>query len=82
MAGWETGVYIFVDSDGNCLYIGKSRDVKRRLSSKDHKHHSFKWDKLYVAYFPNTTEGNFIAESLEAKMIYEYQPLHNIRGKI
>ncbi|MEJ5166592.1 MAG: excinuclease ABC subunit UvrC [Thermoanaerobaculia bacterium] len=77
------GVYIFKDNEGNPLYIGKAKDIRKRLKSH-FQEESFKKLKLL-----NQTERiDFIitpdelsALFLENNLIKKYQPKFNVNLK-
>jgi excinuclease ABC subunit C len=76
------GVYLMKDSNGSIIYVGKSKNLKSRVSSyfQNSKAHSPKVVKLvknlkdfeYVI-----TDTEFEAFMLECKLIKELKPLYN-----
>lgn len=74
------GVYIFRDATGSVLYIGKSRNLKRRVL--DHLHVRSEKDALIadqyskVEFVPTHSEREALL--LEASLIREYRPRYNV----
>ncbi|WP_338472426.1 GIY-YIG nuclease family protein [Niallia sp. XMNu-256] len=76
------GVYLMKDSHGNIIYVGKSKNLKSRVSSyfQQSIQHSNKVIKL-VHHLKDfeiiQTDTEFEAFMLECKLIKEIQPLYN-----
>jgi len=76
------GVYIFKNEDGQVIYIGKAKSIKKRVSSYFHKNHDdFKVQMLLaehesVDYI--VTKNEIEALLLEAQLIRDYKPKFNI----
>lgn len=76
------GVYIYFDSDGTVIYVGKAKNLKRRVSSYFNRTHDSLRTNLLVRaisdmkYIVVPTEQD--ALNLEASMIKEYQPRYNV----
>lgn len=76
------GVYLMKDSSGSIIYVGKSKNLKNRVSSYFHssKSHSPKVVKLVknIRTFDYIlTDTEFEAFMLECKLIKELKPLYN-----
>lgn len=76
------GVYVMKDSDNSVLYVGKSKNLKNRVSSYFHssKAHSPKIVKLvkHLKDFDYVlTDTEFEAFMLECRLIKELKPLYN-----
>lgn len=76
------GVYIFKDSTGAVIYIGKAKDLKKRVSSYFAK--KKQWDKT-AALVKKIASIDFIvvdseeeAIMLESNMIKEHYPKYNV----
>jgi len=75
------GVYIYKDSRGRIIYIGKAKSLKKRVQSYFSRDLSGKTQALVAKidtldYILTPTE--FQAELLEAKLVKEKQPQYNI----
>lgn len=76
------GVYMYFDSDGTVIYVGKAKNLKRRVSSYFNRTHDSLRTNLLVRaisdmkYIVVPTEQD--ALNLEASMIKEYQPRYNV----
>jgi len=78
------GVYIFKDKEGNILYIGKAKSLRKRLYTYFRPVLSFKNQKLIskvkdIEYQITPSESQ--AQLLEASLIKKYQPPYNISLK-
>ena len=76
----KIGVYLFKDKDGRVLYIGKALNIKRRI--QDHyrsKSESFLAQVGKIDYILADSEVESLL--LEARLIKQYQPKHNISLK-
>ena len=82
----EPGVYKYFDSDGKILYIGKAKNLKKRVSSYFTKNHYenrktkvlvSKVHDLNVTVVPSELD----ALLLENSLIKEFQPRYNINLK-
>ncbi|MCX5703911.1 MAG: GIY-YIG nuclease family protein [Candidatus Omnitrophica bacterium] len=77
----SAGVYIFKDSQGEIIYIGKAKSLKSRVSSYLGRDLSSKT----VALMSNVsdmeyrlTPGESLALLLEASLVHQYQPKYNV----
>ncbi|MGC9611109.1 MAG: excinuclease ABC subunit UvrC [Minisyncoccia bacterium] len=78
------GVYIFKNTAGKILYIGKAGNLKRRVSSYFLRGHDSRIEKLVneikkIEY--KKTDTAIEALILEAELIKKYQPPYNVREK-
>ncbi len=80
------GVYIYYDGRGTVIYVGKAKDLKRRVSSYFESTRALGYKTAYlvpeirkIAYKKTLTE--FDALLLEAKLIKKYQPKYNSLAK-
>ena len=80
----KPGVYIFKDSKGKILYIGKAKALKKRVSSYFTKKHYDK-TKYLVAMIKSLqvfiTDNEVEALILEARLIRQHKPKYNIALK-
>jgi len=76
----KCGVYIFKDSKGKVLYVGKAKNIKERVanhfSSKDPKHVLLIEKTKYIDYYLCPTEPQALL--LEQALIKENSPPFNI----
>jgi excinuclease ABC subunit C len=75
------GVYIYKDSEGRIIYIGKAKNLKKRVQSYFTRYLSGKTQALVgriadIEHILTSTE--FQAQLLEAAMVKEKQPQYNI----
>jgi excinuclease ABC subunit C len=75
------GVYIYKDSEGRIIYIGKAKNLKKRVKSYFTRYLNAKTQALVarikdVEHILTSTE--FQAQLLEAAMVKEKQPQYNI----
>lgn len=76
------GVYMYMDSEGKVIYVGKAKNLKRRVSSYFNRTHDSLRTNLLVRaiadmrYIVVPTEQD--ALNLESAMIKEYQPRYNV----
>jgi excinuclease ABC subunit C len=79
------GVYQFFDKDGKLLYVGKAKNLKKRVSSYfNREHFSGKLNMLVrkTAEIKHIVVGSELdALLLENNMIKEYQPRYNVMLK-
>lgn len=81
----KPGIYQHLDKNGKILYIGKAKDLKRRVSSYFTKGHDSARIRVMVSKIVDIqiiiTETEFDALLLENNLIKEYQPRYNINLK-
>ena len=76
------GVYTYYDKNGTVIYVGKAKNLKRRVSSYFNRTHDCLRTNLLVqaiadmSYIVVPTEQD--ALNLENSMIKEYQPRYNV----
>ena len=76
------GVYMYFDSEGTVIYVGKAKNLKRRVSSYFNRTHDSLRTNLLVRaiadmkYIVVPTEQD--ALNLENSMIKEYKPRYNV----
>ena len=78
----KPGVYHFYDSDGGVIYVGKAKNLKRRVSSYFTKTHKRLKTKNLVSKITNISciivETEIDALLLENNLIKKHQPRYNI----
>ncbi len=76
------GVYMYYNAEGTVIYVGKAKNLKRRVSSYFNRTHESRRTNLLVSairdmkYIVVPTEQD--ALNLENSMIKEYQPRYNV----
>ena len=76
------GCYMFMDKKGQVIYVGKAKDLKRRVSSYFNKNHDSIKTRVLVKNIHslkyvvvNSEEDTFL---LENNLIKELQPRYNV----
>jgi len=81
----EPGVYQFYNADGQLLYVGKAKHLKRRVSSYFHKAHDNARTELMVRQVADIryilVESEYDALLLENNLIKKHQPRYNVNLK-
>jgi excinuclease ABC subunit C len=81
----KPGIYQFFDSTEKIIYIGKAKNLKKRISSYFSKQHDNRKTALLVRNISNinhmVVETEQDALLLENNLIKKYQPRYNIRLK-
>ncbi len=80
----QPGVYQYFDAEGKILYVGKAKDLKKRVSSYFTKQHNGKTKVLVkkivtIKHIVVTTETDALL--LENNLIKKYQPRYNVMLK-
>lgn len=77
----SAGVYLFEDSEGRILYVGKSINIKKRVLSHFSSDHSnvkeFKMAQTVARVEARETPGELSALLLESRLVKELQPIYN-----
>lgn len=81
----EPGVYLYKDSQGTIIYVGKASILKRRVRSYFTKSHRDIKTPILVKNIASVdwivTGSEVEALFLEAELIKRYKPIYNIDGK-
>lgn len=81
----QPGIYQYFDNTGKIIYIGKAKDLKKRVSSYFSKQHEHRKTALLVRNIADikhmVVESEQDALLLENNLIKKYQPRYNIRLK-
>lgn len=78
------GIYMMKDCDGKIIYIGKAKNLKRRVKSYFLKNQNYKTQKLVEKIADMEfvlTDNESEAFLLESNMIKKYRPMFNIELK-
>ncbi len=79
------GVYQYFDKNGTILYVGKAKNIKKRVSSYFNKTHDSGKTKILVKKIADiktlVVDTEFDALLLENNLIKKYQPKYNIMLK-
>lgn len=81
----KPGVYRYFDEDGEVIYVGKAKNLKKRVSSYFHKQHDSGRLRLLVrkivTFETIVVKTEFEALLLENSLIKELQPRYNVMLK-
>ena len=81
----KTGVYQYYDKEGKLLYVGKAKNLKKRVSSYFTKQHDIGKTRVLVKKIVSikhiVVETETDALLLENNLIKKYQPRYNIMLK-
>ncbi len=81
----QPGVYQYFDANGKILYVGKAKDLKKRVGSYFNKNHDYGKTKVLVKKI--VTIKHIVVETetdallLENNLIKKYQPRYNVMLK-
>lgn len=81
----QPGIYQYFDNSGKIIYIGKAKDLRKRVSSYFTKNHEHRKTALLVRNIADikhmVVQSEQDALLLENNLIKKYQPRYNIRLK-
>jgi len=81
----QPGVYQYFDVEGKILYVGKAKDIKKRVSSYFTKQHDYGKTKVLVKKIATIKHIVVATETdallLENNLIKKYQPRYNVMLK-
>ncbi|RIA08401.1 excinuclease ABC subunit C [Flavobacteriaceae bacterium MAR_2010_72] len=81
----QPGVYQYFDADGKLLYVGKAKDLKKRVSSYFTKQHDYGKTKVLVKKIDTikhiVVDTETDALLLENNLIKKHQPRYNVMLK-
>lgn len=78
----QPGVYQYFDANNTMIYVGKAKDIKKRVSSYFNKHHDYGKTRVLVKnivlvkHIVVETENDALL--LENNLIKKYQPKYNV----
>ncbi|MDG3583138.1 excinuclease ABC subunit UvrC [Galbibacter pacificus] len=79
------GVYQFYNKDGKIIYVGKAKNLKKRVSSYFHKNHEYGKTRVLVKKIETIKHIVVPTETdallLENNLIKKYQPRYNVMLK-
>ena len=74
----EPGCYLYYDKDGQIIYVGKAKNLKRRVYSYFHKQHDSVKTNILVSQIEKLeyiiTDSEVEALILEAELIKKHKP--------
>lgn len=80
-----SGCYLFKDGAGSIVYIGKAKNLKKRVSSYFQKNHEYPMTQKLVENIAGVdfivTNNELEALLLEARLVNTHQPRFNVRLK-
>ena len=81
----KPGIYLMKDRFGTVIYVGKARDLRKRVSQYFHPSRRLGWDLKFNAlveaihdFDAHVVRSEPEALLLEGKLIKEFQPRYNI----
>ncbi|WP_339622989.1 excinuclease ABC subunit UvrC [uncultured Winogradskyella sp.] len=78
----QPGVYQYFDVDDRLIYVGKAKDIKKRVSSYFNKHHDYGKTRVLVKNIVSVkhivVETENDALLLENNLIKKYKPKYNV----
>lgn len=78
----QAGCYIYYDSTGEIIYVGKAKNLKRRVYSYFHKQHDSAKTRVLVSQIEKLeyiiTDSEVEALILESHLIKKHKPKYNI----
>ncbi|WP_115460967.1 excinuclease ABC subunit UvrC [Winogradskyella aurantiaca] len=78
----QPGVYQYFNSDNQLIYVGKAKDIKKRVSSYFTKHHDYGKTKVLVKNIASIKHIVVATETdallLENNLIKKHQPRYNV----
>jgi len=81
----KPGIYQYYDEEGTILYVGKAKNLKKRVSSYFHKEHEYAKLNLLVRKIASinyiVVQTEWDALLLENSLIKKYQPRYNVMLK-
>ena len=80
----KPGIYIFKDKDGNPLYVGKAKNIRKRVGNYFNNNSSWKVKRLTneatdISFLVSQSESDALLA--EYSFIQEYKPKYNIQFK-
>jgi excinuclease ABC subunit C len=81
----QPGVYQYFDADKRLIYVGKAKDIKKRVSSYFTKHHDYGKTRMLVKNIATIKHIVVATETdallLENNLIKKHQPKYNVMLK-
>ena len=81
----KPGIYLMKDRLGTVIYVGKARDLRKRVGQYFHPSRRMGWDVKFRAlvdsicdFDVHTVKGEAEALLLESRLIKEYKPRYNV----
>ena len=81
----KPGIYLMKDRLGTVIYVGKARDLRKRVSQYFHPSRRMGWDVKFRAlvdaicdFDVHTVKGEAEALLLESRLIKQYKPRYNV----
>ena len=81
----KPGIYLMKDRLGTVIYVGKARDLRKRVSQYFHPSRRMGWDVKFRAlvdaihdFDVHTVRGEAEALLLESRLIKQYKPRYNV----
>jgi len=78
----QPGVYQYFDADERLIYVGKAKDIKKRVSSYFTKHHDYGKTRVLVKNIASVKHIVVATENdallLENNLIKKYKPKYNV----